>query len=95
MYSNNSDQPGVSATNYKAYRSSKALEYFDCEERKNGEIQATYYVGEFGAGESAGSVVWKLPQVSFSEVVPDTIGETMLNYVCKAVQEKSSKLGKI
>lgn len=91
MYSNSTDQTGLVYTSYKVYRSNKALEYFDCEERTTGQIQSTFYAAEFGAGDALGSMILKLPQVMFSEVVPDTIGETMLNYICSPVPVKKIK----
>jgi hypothetical protein len=65
-----------------AYQSAKWLEYFSCEERASANVQAIYYSGFAGTGDSVRSYKYTVGPTSFSEVVPDSVGDTVLNYIC-------------
>lgn len=93
-YSFDGDQPGNAGSGFKSYRSSKALEYFDCEERTSASIQTAYYSAAFGTGDFLGSSVVKPQSAVFSEVIPDTVGETLLDYVCKPAFRQAQPLKK-
>jgi hypothetical protein len=83
QYSYDVDQAGNSSTSFKIYRSTKTLEYFDCEEHTSAQVQVAYYSAIFGAGDFLGSIAVKPQAASFTEVIPDTVGEVLLEFVCK------------
>lgn len=75
-----SPSPTVSGKNYK---STKSLELFSCAERTNATYQTVFYADDFGLGSVVN--IWQIqPKIAvFSEVVPDSVGETMINTVCR------------
>lgn len=75
----------------KLYRSVKALNVFNCALRQNTGIQTVYYSGQQGSGESVHNVSVNIKQASFEDVVPDSIGESMLRYVCSRATHRSKK----
>lgn len=68
---------------HKEYRSTKSLYYLDCSSNSVAISQSASYSGNFGAGESVDSYSNDISKLQFNDVVPDTIGETILKYVCK------------
>lgn len=74
------------------YRSAKSLTYYDCTQRTSMNVQRTIYAGEQGTGSSLGSYSTKFNSSDMSEVVPDSIGEANLNFVCswKILGDKNS-----
>ena len=68
---------------YKEYRSIKSLWYLDCNSNSVAISQSASYSGNFGAGESVDSHSNDISKLQFNDVVPDSIGETILKYVCK------------
>jgi hypothetical protein len=51
-------------------------------------MQTTYYDGEMGMGQVVGGVDLAFNQVQFNEVAPDTLGESVLDFVCKNTARK-------
>lgn len=93
-YSFSTDQESTPFTNFKKWRSSTDLVYFNCEERTSGTIQATYYDGAMSTGEVVSSTNLKLHQVLFNESAPDTLGDAVISYVCKPRNVKRAKAEK-
>ena len=76
---------------YKEYRSTKSLYYLDCSSNSIAISQSVNYLGNFGAGESVDSYSQDISKLKFSDVAPDTIGETILKYVCVRGASKERK----
>ena len=64
------------------YRSLKQLNVFDCNLRQNAVIHGVFYFGASGQGEALETVVIDVKSAQFRDVVPDSVGEKMLRYVC-------------
>jgi hypothetical protein len=67
----------------KVYRSSKELRVFDCAARSTDSLQSVRFSGDTGQGDVVESLAWPVSQKDFRDVVPDSIGEEMLNRVCR------------
>jgi hypothetical protein len=78
----------------KEYKSAKSLWAFDCTERTSATAQHILLSGDLGAGEpiQVRSVDWG--QLKFDDVVPDSIGETVLKITCATRRPTPQKLGK-
>lgn len=87
-YSYTDYRDGAPVTNFKKYRSFTMLNLIFCDERKSGTMQTTYYDGEVGMGQVVGGVDLAFNQVQFYEVAPDTLGESVLDFVCKKTTGK-------
>jgi hypothetical protein len=74
----------------KQYLSLKELSYYDCAERTRAPVQAVFYPGPFGTGESVETTVRDPSKVLFVDVVPDTVGESMLDRACAIARQKFS-----
>ena len=74
----------------KEYLSLKELSYYDCAERTRAAVQAVFYPGAFGMGESIETTVRDPSKVLFVDVVPDSLGEFMLNRACAMARQKFS-----
>jgi hypothetical protein len=66
----------------KTYQSVKQLNQFDCASGTSGVAQSLSFAGTAGEGEVVDSQSIQPTRVSYSDVVPDSVGETMLNRVC-------------
>jgi hypothetical protein len=64
------------------FRSIKQLSYFDCTAKQSTNVQTVYYDGEMGGGKSVKSYSWKFQTDNLEDIVPDSTGESILNYVC-------------
>lgn len=68
----------------ETYSETKSLVHFRCAERTSGSAQMIYY-------SEAGAVVrfTSIPKdsISFDDVIPDSIGEAMLNAVCNPTRK--------
>jgi len=67
---------------FKPYNMSKILQYFDCKQRAFATVHAAYYLRTadrqaLSAGEWANQGA-----KTFVDVVPDSLGEMTLDYVC-------------
>lgn len=65
----------------KMYQSAKSLSIYNCAENSSITIQDILY-SEKGGGEVIKSVTVTEAKARYSEVVPDSIGEAILQYVC-------------
>ncbi len=64
------------------YRSSKALNVFNCPNRTSTAINRVLYAGDGGEGATVISLSTDVQNIHFTDPVPGTIGEAMLRYVC-------------
>ena len=67
----------------KEYLSSKALWAFDCVEKTITSIQDIAYAGDTGVGEIVESTSVDWEKARFRDVVPDSMGEAVMQIVCK------------
>lgn len=71
----------------KTYQSRKDLVMYQCTERRSGALQLTEYVDN-----DTGEVVGTLSRVDkpslYSEVIPDSIGEAILEFVCNITKPR-------
>lgn len=71
------DQPSITSSK-KPYNLVKSLNVFDCKHRAMDVKQVVYYHDR----EVVNSATFRGP-IKWSAVVPDSMGDTELNYVCK------------
>jgi hypothetical protein len=69
--------------NREPFRSMKELNYFDCGKRTYAIAQSVAYAERDGRGESPYRAALPFSQLTFEEVIPESIGELMLEYVCR------------
>lgn len=67
-----------------SYRSSKDLEFYDCANRKRVTTQHHTYDGVLGTGTMTYSANVQFSERAMADVIPDTVGEFMLDVVCRA-----------
>lgn len=65
----------------KSYTKTVSLDYFNCTSRQSASIKGIYYSE---TGEAVKSESIELKRVRFEDPPPDTIGEAIMNYMCKA-----------
>jgi hypothetical protein len=75
------DQPGFPESGIKTFRASKHLAYYNCEERTFSVAQVIYLDAK---GKSVGQISLDVNPESFSVVVPDSVAESQLDFVCAA-----------
>lgn len=68
---------------FKQYQSMKELDYYNCTERTMSTAQRILYTGMTGSGGVVFSASVPVGMLQFDDVTPDTIGESMLNFVCR------------
>jgi hypothetical protein len=73
--------PGVDTT--KPYTTVKILMVFDCIEKISAASSSAYYAGPNGDDTLLGSFAKAPGRSDFVPVIPDTLGETIMQYVCK------------
>lgn len=64
-------------------KSSKVLSYYNCSERTTADVQSTTYAETAGQGQVVDSNKVTLRDSLYYDVTPDTLGETIFEYVCK------------
>ena len=69
----------------RAFRSMKELNYFDCGKLRYAIAQRAAYSEPDGRGESVFSSAIPVSKLAFEEVIPDSIGESMLRFTCKTL----------
>lgn len=74
---------------FKKYQSGKQLNNFKCREKSSAVVQGVYYSKEYGTGEVVDSESIDPAKVRYDDVVPDTIGEAMLDAACSIVSPQS------
>lgn len=92
------NQGSPQKTNYgdKAFLSAKQLVYFNCSERTIELVQTVSYSDPNGGGDVVSSQNQTFQPLRLIDVVPGTLGELMLNFVCKQnAKAKSIPAGKI
>lgn len=72
----------------KTYRSTKQFNSFNCQERTSAVTQFAAYAGVMGNGELIDSQSYQLTKTLFTDIIPDTFGETMLQYTCARTSRK-------
>lgn len=82
-YSELQKNPFLSYDDTKKYKSTKQLYYFNCRERTSVPVQFAFYDDELGNGKGVYSLSLDPLKVTYSDVIPDTIGESLINLVCK------------
>jgi hypothetical protein len=64
-------------------KSMKAQWWFDCANRAIQEVQVISYDEELGAGTPATTKNLRFSPDRFEDVVPDSVGEALLDFVCR------------
>ena len=82
-YSYKDFQKGDASSDYRQYRSKVALAYFDCPGKRSATAKIVTYYGENGSGENLSSKSDPNFAKNLDEVVPDSIGEALLERVCQ------------
>jgi len=82
MWSEIEEESRPSSGSLPIARSSKILSYYNCAEHSSFEAQRTEYDDFFGRGKSIRSLAFPLSNSGFNEIVPDTVGESVFNYIC-------------
>lgn len=67
----------------KQYKSMKSLAIYNCTELTTITLQQTVYADDDG-GEVVNSEAQQETPGRYREIVPDSVGESILNYACKA-----------
>jgi hypothetical protein len=75
---------------YFRYRSITALTYVDCDARKMGHLNILWYDSDGDLVRTEGDSDLSVP-LSLTSVVPDTIGELELDYVCRLRTDARSR----
>lgn len=75
------DQPGFPGSGIRAFRTSKHLAWYNCDERSFAVAEVVYLDAR---GKSVGQVALEVDATSFSPVVPDSLSESQLDFVCTA-----------
>lgn len=70
-------------TPFKEYRSMQALGYYDCAKKTGALRELFLYSGASGSGEAVGHVSIPEDHLDFKAMAPGSVGETLLNYVCR------------
>jgi hypothetical protein len=77
------DQVVEARPNNKRYRSSKELNYFNCQERTSAIVQAVYYPDPLGKGPVVASASIEPAQATFTDVVPGSVNASILAFTCR------------
>ncbi len=75
------DQPGFPGSGIKAFRASKHLAWYNCDERSFAVAEVVYLDAK---GKGVGQVALEVDAAAFSPVAPDSVSESQLDFVCKA-----------
>lgn len=67
---------------HRQFLSAKSLEYFDCEAGSRANAQLVFYSGQSGSGEPVSSFMQSPTKEEFTPVVPESISDASLEYVC-------------
>lgn len=81
------DQP-QSLSQGKNFDEIKQLQLHRCDERTVATLQRHFYDSANSSGSAIGSLSIPKDRLVYDEVIPDTQGETGLNYVCRIQLEK-------
>jgi hypothetical protein len=75
------DQAGFPDSGIRAFKASKHLAYYNCEDKTFAVAQVVYLDEK---GKSLGQINVDVNAASFSVVVPDSVSEAQLRFVCAA-----------
>ncbi|MBL8541165.1 MAG: hypothetical protein JNK68_12445 [Betaproteobacteria bacterium] len=75
------DQPGFPGSGIRAFRASKHLAWYNCEERSFAVAEVIYLDAK---GKSVGQITLEVDVTSFTPVAPDSVSESQLDFVCKS-----------
>jgi hypothetical protein len=74
----------------KKYQSARLLYMFDCQSKMLGTIQSVRYEEKLADGQVVENQSVKFhPQRDLTDVVPDTVGEALLNTACATPKERA------
>lgn len=86
----------------KKYQTSRMLYYFDCQKKMSTVVHMVNYLGKYAKGEVVESNSGKFDVADLKDIVPDTVGETLLQTACatdkaraKIVAENAETLKKL
>lgn len=68
----------------KTYLSAKTLNVYNCSDRTSAGLQTIRYADADVSGEVVETVAIAETKAFFTELAPETIGESIMMYVCKA-----------
>ena len=77
----NTPQPLENSYPQKTFQSVKALDLIDCKQRATANLELVHHEGKEG-GAVVQSESFPRESPKFKEVIPDSFGESILNYVC-------------
>lgn len=83
-------QPSVSYPKFE-YKSAILLYLFNCSERTTNIIQENFFNDAYGQGNAVSSRSFPRNNIQMIDVIPGSIGEGILEYVCEASKRKSKK----
>ena len=69
----------------KTYQSEKLLEAYRCQEGTTAPLQRVFYSPD--GGDVVHSLKYSNLVTDYSEIVPDSMGETIFNFVCTTVRK--------
>jgi hypothetical protein len=75
----------------RKFKSSKELVYFDCSARTSATLYHLTYSDQLGEGNTVWSSSVDKKNVTYLDVVPDSIGETLLDLVCSSVPKPQKR----
>ena len=75
------DQAGFPDSGIRTFKASKHLAFYNCEEKTFAVAQVVYLDEK---GKSVGQINLDVNPASFSVVVPDSVAEAQLRFVCAA-----------
>ncbi|MFJ9533338.1 surface-adhesin E family protein [Herbaspirillum sp. NPDC101396] len=92
LYDYQSEQASETPYQNKKYKSALYLQYVNCPEKTLASKEELLYSGNQKQGEVVSTRSGQLSSEAFREIVPDSIGEAIFDYLCKArTQAKSRK----
>lgn len=84
----NYSTPRDSGDSKKKFQSAVSLSMHNCADRTSSTLQVAQYSSIGGTGETVWSMTCEDKPSTYSDVIPETIGEAVLEYVCKATAPK-------
>ena len=75
--------PETSGYPKKKYLAEKALDIYNCTERSSATLQIIRYANADASGEVVESLSIPESKIEYRDLAPETIGERILNYVCR------------
>jgi hypothetical protein len=79
-----STEQDISSSANKKYRSQKNLDVYHCGNRTSATLQSISYSGADADGDVVDSTTYPDALARYAEVVPESVGESILLFVCRA-----------